>query len=542
VKQPANAARKLREQREQEKASPTKSQIVKEAQVSEVGAVDETKAKEPNAAMKRSEKLEQEKASPQYIDGPVVSSSQPQNNEASKTTDDAMKHREKLEREKTSPQYIDGPVVSSSQPQNNEASKTADDAMKRREKLEREKTSPQYINGPVVSSVQAAPAISSQTDIQTMTDVKKVNDAKADNEQKVNDRSQPQTYGDAPVVEVNEMVKATGGPRSRRRKQEEKKAGKLQGEDKEKDEQPNDNITAPSSNRALRQARLEEESSDEEEDEQVAPGAFAVGEEGERRRLKASMPVTPTRASNTPENVAISEVPRNDGDDPERQSTGTSDHDANEEHSHSHKEAAAQEKWSKKTKVALLICIALVLVAIVIGVVVSLTSNSNEGGDDNKLSTPPASEQPTTVPNILAPTPAPTPAPTTLTAVIFAFYRELLEDVSSPEDLRDPNTPQYAALEWLATKDPMGSDVEEIPMPTLVERYLVVLLYYSTNGENWRSQRNFLSASSVCEWNDGIDIDNTVALGCGGDASTVFLGVSCGTDNKSSVNQIYLSK
>jgi hypothetical protein len=39
--------------------------------------------------------------------------------------------------------------------------------------------------------------------------------------------------------------------------------------------------------------------------------------------------------------------------------------------------------------------------------------------------------------------------------------------------------------------------------PTLVKQYILAVLYFATSGEGWGGQLNFLSASSVCEWNNG---------------------------------------
>jgi hypothetical protein len=65
----------------------------------------------------------------------------------------------------------------------------------------------------------------------------------------------------------------------------------------------------------------------------------------------------------------------------------------------------------------------------------------------------------------------------------------------------DTNSAQYLALEWLALEDPMQLDLDSTPFQTLKNRYIIVLLYYSTNGQNWKNQYSFLSNTSVCVWN-----------------------------------------
>ena len=85
------------------------------------------------------------------------------------------------------------------------------------------------------------------------------------------------------------------------------------------------------------------------------------------------------------------------------------------------------------------------------------------------------------------------------------------------EQLMNRSTPQYAALEWLADKDPAFLDLDTTPLKTITDRYIVSLVYFALGGEGWRVQHNFLSESSICEWNDG---------GAGG----AFEGVGCEDD------------
>ena len=74
------------------------------------------------------------------------------------------------------------------------------------------------------------------------------------------------------------------------------------------------------------------------------------------------------------------------------------------------------------------------------------------------------------------------------------------------------STPQQQALQWLATKDRYFSydsnDSEYDPSSyksKILQRYAMVVLYYSTNGRNtWyhANELNFLSTNtSICEWN-----------------------------------------
>ena len=107
--------------------------------------------------------------------------------------------------------------------------------------------------------------------------------------------------------------------------------------------------------------------------------------------------------------------------------------------------------------------------------------------------------------------------------------RVLLAPFSGNEALNDPASPRHAAAEWLANKDPMQLDLGETPLPELLQRYVVVLLYFSTNGVAWKNRLDFLWASSVCEWNN-------VADGPQGS----YDGVIC--DEEDTVVQIFLGK
>jgi hypothetical protein len=77
----------------------------------------------------------------------------------------------------------------------------------------------------------------------------------------------------------------------------------------------------------------------------------------------------------------------------------------------------------------------------------------------------------------------------------------LQNEVSDAEALQDDSSPQFRALLWLANNDNMVLDLDSAPTVILVERYVLALLYFATNGEGWKDQRDFLSVSSVCQWN-----------------------------------------
>lgn len=82
----------------------------------------------------------------------------------------------------------------------------------------------------------------------------------------------------------------------------------------------------------------------------------------------------------------------------------------------------------------------------------------------------------------------------------FAQLQELLETVSGPDKLRDDNSHQYAAAKWMAQSDPTPLDLNSTSPQTIVQEYVIVLLYLATQGEHWKKQKSFLTATSVCNW------------------------------------------
>jgi hypothetical protein len=138
----------------------------------------------------------------------------------------------------------------------------------------------------------------------------------------------------------------------------------------------------------------------------------------------------------------------------------------------------------------------LLVVGVILGVAIPLTTNKDEDSPSIvSMLTPTQSPAPTK-----APTAAPTSAPTACTSRECLLVEILLQnEVSGAEALRDASSPQFRALRWLANDDPMVLDLDSTP--TLVERYILAVLYFATSGDGWGDQHNFLSATSVCEWN-----------------------------------------
>jgi len=75
----------------------------------------------------------------------------------------------------------------------------------------------------------------------------------------------------------------------------------------------------------------------------------------------------------------------------------------------------------------------------------------------------------------------------------------ILSDISDPINLNDPTTPQGQALQFITVDDPMIPPY--CPSDTrLIQRYILSLFYFSTNGDTWLDSKGFLSGVEECDW------------------------------------------
>jgi hypothetical protein len=78
--------------------------------------------------------------------------------------------------------------------------------------------------------------------------------------------------------------------------------------------------------------------------------------------------------------------------------------------------------------------------------------------------------------------------------------------ISDAAALDDFRTPQYQAADWLAHDDelvlgiPKLAPNENDESYEFVTRYVMAVLYYSTNGKSWRYNLSFLSDKKTCDW------------------------------------------
>jgi hypothetical protein len=113
----------------------------------------------------------------------------------------------------------------------------------------------------------------------------------------------------------------------------------------------------------------------------------------------------------------------------------------------------------------------------------------------------------------------------------YDFLVNLLSPVSGEELLLDESSPQYQALDWLAFEGNATYAIQNVTTSILLERYIMAVLYFTTDGQNWNSDYNFLSNFSTCEWPSPIEEnerETTPGVRCDveGNIVKIFLGTS----------------
>jgi hypothetical protein len=141
-----------------------------------------------------------------------------------------------------------------------------------------------------------------------------------------------------------------------------------------------------------------------------------------------------------------------------------------------HPERLYRKRWVKIVAV-------LALVGIVIAVVLPVVVVSGDDGPSG--------------------TPAPTP-PSDASLARQADVRAILVDVTDPVTL-EGDTPQRAAFDWIVYEDllsPISNEgMTEEERSTLIQRYVLAVLYYATNGEGWFSNGDWLEGDiPECSW------------------------------------------
>jgi hypothetical protein len=142
----------------------------------------------------------------------------------------------------------------------------------------------------------------------------------------------------------------------------------------------------------------------------------------------------------------------------------------------------------------------------------------------------------------IAPSEVPSMTPSVApTSIRLDTIIERLIPVSGEEAFMNRSSPQYLAADWVAGLDPLMLPIED---PKLVQRYILAVFYFSTNGDEWescsRNDRNcggntdtttWLSQSDECTWlanrcKDDANVDE-IFFGKYAVIAKVFLLSSC---------------
>lgn len=78
-----------------------------------------------------------------------------------------------------------------------------------------------------------------------------------------------------------------------------------------------------------------------------------------------------------------------------------------------------------------------------------------------------------------------------------AFETALVQITEGPI-LNNPATPQGAAFRWLMDDDPLQADPCEYL--TVIQRYVLATLYFSTFGDAWATKTDWLTNTTECDW------------------------------------------
>ncbi|OEU10494.1 hypothetical protein FRACYDRAFT_246980 [Fragilariopsis cylindrus CCMP1102] len=66
--------------------------------------------------------------------------------------------------------------------------------------------------------------------------------------------------------------------------------------------------------------------------------------------------------------------------------------------------------------------------------------------------------------------------------------------------VNDPSSPQYRAYEWTVKTSPLTKQELEINPMRLIQRYVLAVLYYMTNGNLWTNSTGWLDTHDECAW------------------------------------------
>lgn len=167
------------------------------------------------------------------------------------------------------------------------------------------------------------------------------------------------------------------------------------------------------------------------------------------------------------------------------------------------------------------------LLAVIVGLAIAFSQRS--GGEDGQEAEPQTalSEAPSYIPTYV-PTMAPSYSPELQNR--FNSIVQLIIDsgASTAKNLNTPLSPQNRAVRYMVEQEGLAPNSART-----LEAYAALVLYYSTNGPDWKDQLNFTNPmyTDVCDWNgvnnltSGEDAQGIMCVN--GTVVTVEIGTSC---------------
>ena len=83
----------------------------------------------------------------------------------------------------------------------------------------------------------------------------------------------------------------------------------------------------------------------------------------------------------------------------------------------------------------------------------------------------------------------------------FQPMKEMFVEISGEDAFLDTNSPQYRGLVFLAEQDPLKLNPNDpILSKQIIQRYVLSVLYFSTNGPSWKHRVYWLTGQHECGW------------------------------------------
>jgi hypothetical protein len=136
----------------------------------------------------------------------------------------------------------------------------------------------------------------------------------------------------------------------------------------------------------------------------------------------------------------------------------------------------------------ILVATVVVIALVVTAVLVSRSNKQSRHQSPTNIGRPPPT---------LAPEPTATPV-----SLLDVFRSQLLNfSAASSQNLDERGTAQNQALNWLATEKFLNASASA---ETIINRYVLAVVYFADNGGNWESHGNFLTFKAICAWHDAV--------------------------------------